>query len=167
MLSKISDFSILNKMPLLSGKMNGIMLSLINSQRYRNEMLATFTWIVNSVGSACSMVDKQTLWSTAPLFTKTSFFQTTKTPKIIFENSSWPNLAKVVLGKAVKDRGKKKRARHDKRVNYVWSRVSLKVVDSLLGPVRWRHHDCESGYFSMRMLILKKILTNHYLRRLK
>ena len=95
MFSKISEFSCLNKMPLLSGKMNCIMLSLINSQRYRNEILAAFTWIVSSAGSACSMVDKQTLWSTALLFTKTSFFQTTKTPKIIFENSSWPNLAKA------------------------------------------------------------------------
>ena len=156
MLSKISDFSFLNKMPLLSGKMNRIMLSLINSQRYRNEMLAAFTWIVNSVGSACSMVDKQTLWSTALLFTKTSFFQTTKTPKIIFENTSWPNLAKAVLGKAVKRSGKKTGACRDKRVNYVWSQVSLKVLDSLSGTVRRRHHDCESRYFSTRMLILKK-----------
>ena len=45
------------------------------------------------------------------------------------------------------------------------SGVSLKVVDSSSGTVRRRHHDCESGYFSMRMLILKKILTNHNRRR--
>ena len=71
---------------------------------------------------------------------------------------------KLCLVKQQKDR-EKRRARRDKRVNYVWSRVSLKVVDSLSGTVRRRHHDCESGYFSMRMLILKKILTNHYRRR--
>ena len=29
------------------------------------------------------------------------FFQTTQTPKIIFENNTWPHLAKAVFGKAV------------------------------------------------------------------
>ena len=47
------------------------------------------------------MVSKQTLRLTARLFTKT-FFQTTKTPKIVFENNTWSQLAKAVLGKAVK-----------------------------------------------------------------
>ena len=45
------------------------------------------------------MVSKQTLWFAASLFTKT-FFQTTKTPKIIFENNTWPHLVKAVLDKA-------------------------------------------------------------------
>ena len=103
MFSKISEFSCEYRMPFLSGKMIRIMLSLIkkkktflNGQRYRNEMLAAFTWIM-SLDS--SMVSKQRLRFTARLFTKT-FFQTTKTPKIIFENNIWPHLAKAVLDKA-------------------------------------------------------------------
>ena len=46
-------------------------------------------------------LSKQTIRFTARLFTKT-FFQTTKTPKITFENNTWPHLEKAVLGKAVK-----------------------------------------------------------------
>ena len=46
--------------------------------------------------------DQQTNTQTR-LLTKT-FFQTTKTPKMIFENNTWPHLAKAVLGKAVKER---------------------------------------------------------------
>ena len=43
------------------------------------------------MSSNSSMVSKQTLRFTARLFTKT-FFQTMKTPKIIFENNTWPHL---------------------------------------------------------------------------